>query len=81
VRDARVRCVLFVAGAETPGSPLFVGRVPDGVERIRVAVEGEQPRSGPVDGNSFETEVSGPGRASFTGPNGSHRFPFGAFPE
>jgi hypothetical protein len=59
---------------------LIVGLLPDGVKRVRIAVDGKRPRSVGVDGNYFETAVSGPGRAAFTGPAGTHRFPFGGFP-
>lgn len=79
-RDALRRGVVFVTNGETPRSILIVGLVPDGVEDVRIAVDGEQPRRVEVEGNYFETEASGPGRASFTGPAGTHRFPFGGFP-
>jgi hypothetical protein len=79
-RSAPRRGVGFVTNGDTPGSMLVIGLVPDGVERVRFAVPGERPRSVRVRGNYYETAVSGPGRASFKGPAGSHRFPFGGFP-
>jgi hypothetical protein len=74
------RGVVFVTNGDTRRSMLIVGLVPDGVEGVRIAVDGQRPRTAEVAGNYFETAVSGPGRASFTGPAGTHRFPFGGFP-